>query len=291
MREKGAGRQAHPRWTGASLRRTIEGMSQPRVTTTGPFHTAQIRSGDPYELSQGHAVYCAPTGQEGAGPNGLGFLVLDSDPAVKRAGVDAGIALASNTLRAPDVAVGLEPGEGTWAKSAALALEYAGSGQDEADLRTKIRELLAGGTRWVWVVRLTGPRRVEVHERGKAVEVLGPGQVLRAPGVLRNDVPVEALYDREVAHEAALRNLLQRSGFDSIEAVREEGREEGREDGREEGAARVLAASAARRLRRALTPSELAALRALVKSRGAEGAAAAVMDADEADVVALLSGA
>jgi hypothetical protein len=145
------------------------------------------------------------------------------------------------------------------------------------------------------VVRLTGPRRVEVHERGKAVEVLGPGQVLRAPGVLRNDVPVEALYDREVAHEAALRNLLQRSGFDSIEAVREEGREagreEGREDGREEGAARVLAASAARRLRRALTTSELAALRALVKSRGAEGAAAAVMDADEADVVALLSGA
>lgn len=265
-------------------------MSQPRVTATGPFHTAQIRSGDPYELSQGHAVYCAPTGQEGAGPNGLGFLVLDSDPAVKRAGVDAGIALASNTLRAPDVAVGLEPGEGTWAKSAALALEYAGSGQDEADLRAKIRELLGGGTRWVWVVRLTGPRRVEVHERGKAVEVLGPGDVLRAPGVLRNDVPVEALYDREAAHEAALRNLLQRSGFDSVEAVREEGREEGRVEGREEGVVRVLAATAARRLHRALAETELAAVRTMVRSRGAEGAAAAVIDADEAALLALLAG-
>jgi len=54
----------------------------------GPFRADQVRSGDPHELSRGHPIVCAPTGQEGAGPNGLGFAVLDSDLAVKRAGVE-----------------------------------------------------------------------------------------------------------------------------------------------------------------------------------------------------------
>jgi hypothetical protein len=45
--------------------------------------------------------------------------------------------------------------------------------------------------------------------------------------VLRNPVPVEALYDRATAHEVTLRNLLQRKGYDGLEEVREEGREEG----------------------------------------------------------------
>lgn len=58
-----------------------------------------------------------------------------------------------------------------------------------------------------------------------------PGQTLSAPGVLENEVPVEALYDRDAAHEVALRNLLQRRGYESIEALREAGREEGREAG------------------------------------------------------------
>ncbi len=46
-------------------------------------------------------------------------------------------------------------------------VEYADTGQDEADLATKIQELLAAGTRHIWVVRLTGPRRVEIHETGR----------------------------------------------------------------------------------------------------------------------------
>ncbi|KYF47276.1 hypothetical protein BE08_24550 [Sorangium cellulosum] len=50
-----------------------------------------------------------------------------------------------------------------------------------------------------------------------------PGEELLAPGVLKNPVRVEALYDREAAHEATLRNLLQRRGYEDIEAVREEG--------------------------------------------------------------------
>ena len=54
-----------------------------------------------------------------------------------------------------------------------------------------------------------------------------PGEELVAPGTLRNPVPVEALYDRRAAHEATLRNLLQRQGYRDLEEVREEGREDG----------------------------------------------------------------
>lgn len=49
----------------------------------GPFRTDQLRSGDPYELSNGHAIRCAPAGGDGSGPNLRGGFVLDSDPAVK----------------------------------------------------------------------------------------------------------------------------------------------------------------------------------------------------------------
>jgi len=206
-------------------------MTQPK-TAPGPFRTWHLSSGDPYELSQGHAVYAAPTGHDGAGPNLRGGLVLDTDPLAPAVGVDAGIALAPDTLRAPDLAVGLGPERPGWGTVAPpLAVEYASVGQDEAALQQKIIELHAAGTRWVWVVRLIGPRRVEVHEEGQPVRVVGPGQSLTAPGVLRNAVAIEALYDREVAHEVALRNLLQRQGYESLDAVRTEGREEGREQG------------------------------------------------------------
>jgi hypothetical protein len=199
---------------------------QHRKYRRGPFKPEQLRSGDPYELSQGHPIYCAPTGRDGSGPNGLGFAVLDSDPAVRNAGVDTGLALGPDTLRAPDIAVNFEGGAGAWATQAPLAVEYAGRGRDEAELKGKIAELLAAGTRWVWVVRLVGPRRVEIHERGAAMRAVGEEASLTAPGVLGLPVPVRALYDRDAAHEVTLRNLLAARGFGSLDAVREEGREE-----------------------------------------------------------------
>ena len=213
----------------------------------GPFRQGQLRSGDPYELSQGHPVFCAPTGRDGTGPNGLGFAVLDSDPAVRAAGVDTGLALGPDSLRAPDVAVNFEGGDGTWATRAPLAVEYAGRGQDEAELKTKIAELLAAGTRWVWVVRLVGPRRVEIHEPGVAMRTVGDEATLTAPGVLELPVPVRALYDRDAAHEVTLRNLLAAKGYGSLDAVREKAREEGREEGREEEARSTLLATIAAR--------------------------------------------
>ncbi|WPL19873.1 hypothetical protein Thiowin_05020 [Thiorhodovibrio winogradskyi] len=45
--------------------------------------------------------------------------------------------------------------------------------------------------------------------------------------MLKNPLPVEALYDPQAAHEVALRNLLQRKGYASLEAVREQGKAEG----------------------------------------------------------------
>ena len=49
------------------------------------------------------------------------------------------------------------------------------------------------------------------------------GEELAAPGILRNPIPVDALYDRRVAQGVELRNLLQREGYASLDAVRAEG--------------------------------------------------------------------
>lgn len=208
----------------------------------GPFRADQLTPGDPYELSDGHPIECLPTGGRGSRANLIGGAVLDSDPAVESAGVDTGFALEPGTMRAPDVAVGNVADVPGWVAGQAppLAVEYAGAGQDEAELGTKIGQFLAAGTELVWVVRLVGPRRVEVHRRGEEPRLAYPGDALEAPGILRNPVPVAALFERDAAHEATLRNLLQRKGYPDLEAVRDAGREEGREEGqaqgREEGA-------------------------------------------------------
>lgn len=211
-----------------------------RPSERGPFRAEHVRSGDPYELSNGHPVYCAPTGGRASGPNHLGSSVVGWDPAVQEAGVDTGYTLGQGTLRAPDVAVGNVPDRPGWVKGVPeLAIEYADVGQDEEKLQEKIADLLEAGTKLLWVVRLNGPRRVEVHEPRRKVRVVLPGQLLSAPGILKNAVPVEALYDRSEAEKATLTNLLQRRGYDDLDAVlaagREEGREQGREQGREEG--------------------------------------------------------
>jgi Uma2 family endonuclease len=197
----------------------------------GPFRADQLHEGDRYELSQGHPIYCAPAGRDHAGRNLTGASVLDTDPAVEWAGVDAGFSPEPGTMRAPDIAVAppAAPGERRgWIPGVPpLAVEYAAQGQDESELQNKIADLLGNGTRLVWVVRLVGPRRVEVYAQGEPVRVLGAGEELAAPAILRNAVPVDALYDREAGHRATLRNLLQRLGYEGLDSVREEGREEG----------------------------------------------------------------
>jgi len=211
---------------------------QPRHTTQGPFRAEQIRDGDPYELSNGHPIYCLPGGREHAGRNLTGAAVIASDPDVEWAGIDAGYSPEPGTLRAPDVAVGAPGDETGWIPGApALAVEYAGLGQDEEGLQEKIADLLGAGTRLIWVVRLMGPRRVEIHAPGVPLRVVGSDDTLTAPGILRNPVPVAALYDRKTAAAAVLRNLLQGQGYASLDEVRLEGKEQGRTEGKEEGKA------------------------------------------------------
>src|SRR5438105_10174035 len=155
-----------------------------RRSSSGPITADQIRPGDPYELSNGHPILCAPQGGRGAKSNLGGGAVIFTDPAGRDAGVDVGYSPEPKALRAPDIAVGDIPDEPGWVRDVPLlAVEYADTGQDEGELREKISELLQRGTRYIWVVRLTGPRRVEVHERDRPVRLLHPGDELTAPGV------------------------------------------------------------------------------------------------------------
>jgi hypothetical protein len=181
----------------------------------GPFLAEQLKSKDPYELSEGHAIFTPPTGQRGGKANLEGGKVLGTDPAVTSAGIDAGFSAAPNALRAPDISVGNVEDAPGWAKTAPpLAVEYADVGQDEVGLRQKIRELFEAGTRYVWVVRLAQePRHVEVHEPNATMKLYRAGETLTAPGVLQNPVLVEAMWDEGAANEAALRNLLNRAGY------------------------------------------------------------------------------
>ena len=214
-------------------------MSNPqRHSSPGPFRAEHLRDGDRYELSNGHPIYCAPAGWQHAAGSVSGAQVLDSDPDIQWTGADVGISPDSASLRAPDVAVRATPpcGNQTWLTEAPpLAVEYAGQGQDERELQDKIAELLAAGTRLVWVVRLLGPQRVEVHRPDGPMKLFTASDQLEAPGVLRNPVPVRALFDREAAHEVVLRNLLQRRGYAGLNAVLDQGREQGLEEGRELG--------------------------------------------------------
>jgi Uma2 family endonuclease len=200
-------------------------------SSQGPFRADQLQDGDRYELTDGHPIYCAPSSATHANRNLSGGSVLETDPDVDWAGVDAGFAPQPGTLRAPDVAIGstalIGDSSGWIAGVPPLAVEYAAQGQDEAGLQEKISDLLGNGTHQVWVVRLVGPRRVEVYAPGQAIRVLGPGDQLQAPGLLRNPVPVEALYDRDAGHRATLRNLLQRQGYEDLDAVLAEGVAEG----------------------------------------------------------------
>lgn len=200
--------------------------AKPRVQ--GPYTADQIQSGDPYELSNGWLIECPPAGGLDSGSSVLGAAVVGSDPTVTESGVDTGYSPNPKVLRAPNVAVGNVPDTPGWVQGAPhLAIEYACADRDEAKLAAKIEDLLAMGTKLLWVVRLDDPRRVEVHRRGEPTRVAWPGEHLEAPGILKNPVLVESLYDRAAAEQATLTNLLQRQGYASLEAVRAAGRDEG----------------------------------------------------------------
>lgn len=202
-----------------------------RMLAPGPFRADQLSSGTPYELSRGHSIFCAPANSRVASLKLIGGYVIGSDPAVAAAGVDLGFSPEPGTLRSADVAVYGDPSElhsASWARTAPLlAMEYADQGGDEAELMERIGDLLQHGTRFVWVVRLAGPRRVEVYEPDQPMRVVTAEEPLIAEGVLTNPVAVDALYDPDHAEAAVFRNLLNRRGVESLEALREDSKAEG----------------------------------------------------------------
>jgi hypothetical protein len=201
----------------------------------------QVREGDYFEVSNGHRVECCPAGGRGGRANLVGASVLDTDPAVKSAAIDTGFSPNPKILRAPDIAVGDIPDAPGWVRGAPpLAVEYADTGQDEVQLQKKIKELFAASTEYVWVVRMEGPRRVEIYKNGDRMRTVDHTGVLVAPGILKNPVPVAALYDRAAAHEATLRNLLQRKGYTSLEEIEEKAIKKGRREGSKKGNQRGL---------------------------------------------------
>jgi hypothetical protein len=251
------------------------------MSAPGPWTAADIRPGEPWEISNGHRIEAMGRRKRGGAAQAAGALVIVTDPGVEFAAVEVGFSPHPQMLRVLGVAVLAEPADSEWAAIAPpLAIEYADTGQDEPELRKKIDELLAAGTRFLWVVRLAGPRRVEVHQPGREREVVLQGELLHAPGVLKNPVPVEALFDPNAARRAALRNILQREGFESLQAVWSEGHAEGHTEGRAEGRAEGHAAGEAAGRR--------AALLVLLDARGIplDDAACARIDA-QADAAVL----
>lgn len=196
----------------------------------GPTRAHEIREGSNVELSNGHVIQCMTAGMRHGGAHTAGTLaVATATVAGAETGIDVGVAWNDGkNLRAPDLSVGINIDRSGWAGTAPpLAIEYASSGQDERELEAKISELLEFGTRVIWVVRLTGPLRVEVHEPGQAMRLVNADGELAAPGILLHPVPVRALIDPSVAVETALHNLLAQKGYRSIEAIRDEGHKQG----------------------------------------------------------------
>ncbi|MBI4821911.1 MAG: Uma2 family endonuclease [Deltaproteobacteria bacterium] len=257
----------------------------------GPFTADSVSEGAPYELSNGHAIQCMPTGGRGARANLIGAAVLETDPLVTEAGVDVGYSSEAHQLRAPDVAIGNVPDEPSWVRGVPpLAVEYADRGQDDEELERKIAELLAAGTKWIWVVRLAGPRRVEVHQPGLPARLVRPGELLEAPGVLKNPVRVEELYDADAAHDAMLRNLIQRQGYTSLKEALAQAAQEGRSEGRNEGRNEAARALFLRRLGRAARPDEARMLEERLETVGAEAVQDAAVDAKGEALAAWLQG-
>jgi Uma2 family endonuclease len=236
----------------------MSGHDSKRQREQGPFRADGLEPDGYYEISRGHPVQLSPAGTRHGNANVTGALPLATDPMVVELGVDVGHELAEDTVRAPDVSVGGVPADkGGWAKGAPpLAVEYADEGTKEADLQTKIEEYFGAGSKFVWVVRLVGLRRVEVYSSPGAVVTYTGDELIEAPGILQEKLPAAALWDRRVALDVSMRNLLIRAGYKTIDQVREEGREQGIEQGIERGQLALIVAGLEAKLGRALIDGE-----------------------------------
>ncbi len=142
-------------------------------------------------------------------------LLFATDPAVEWVGTAAELTPGPRML-APGADSGSSE-ELRWISQVPpLAIELADEDRDEVDLEQKIRDLIDHGVRTVWVARLAGPRRVEVHAPGQATRSVSIERELTVSGILSRPVPALALFDREVALEQVLRHQLEQRSEGSV---------------------------------------------------------------------------
>lgn len=149
-----------------------------------------------YELAGGALVRMTPTGAEhGAVTARLG-QILTEHVVARRAGVCCGaetgfiLRRGPDVVRAPDAAfVAREriPKTGVprsyWPFAPDLAVEVVSPSDRLGDVRAKVGEYLAAGTRLVWLVE-PAARVVHVHRPRGEVQVIGVGGVLTGEDVL-----------------------------------------------------------------------------------------------------------
>jgi len=137
------------------LRAQAGGTSAHPCRGAGPLHADQLRTKDPYEISTGHVIRCLPTDGDSGWTITAGVRALTSDPAVEEVGVDVGYSPTRQTLHAPGISIGDVPDRpGGVTRVPSLVVECAGTHQDDDGLEAKICELLAAGTRVIYLVRL-----------------------------------------------------------------------------------------------------------------------------------------
>jgi len=195
-----------------------------RIDHVGPLRAHNIREGEPYEVFNGHLIYCLPNDGPLGSAHSAGALVLSASvvlPFVTM--IDVGFTWnAGRYLLAPDLSVGLSnPENPGWSVTPPMiAVEYVDDRKEADYLPQKVAALLEFGARSFWVVRLTSPVSVEIHEPQVPSRIMHADGVLTAPGILEGELPVGSLIDPELAMETALRNILAKKNKRSHEEGR-----------------------------------------------------------------------
>ena len=151
---------------------------------------------DKYELVEGVPIRMAPTGgEQGAVTVRIGRMLdeyVEAHGLGIRSGAETGFILrrGPDVVRAPDaafIAKARIPEAGIptayWPFAPDLAVEVVSPSDRLSDVRTRIAESFAAGTRLVWVVEPT-TRTVHVHRSADAMQTLGGDDVLSGEDVI-----------------------------------------------------------------------------------------------------------
>ena len=192
-----------------------------------------------------------------------------------RAAVDMLTRSKKETDAAPDVSVfseGADPVTGG-RRLEEVAFEVCDT-ESEQHVTAKVRALSMRGVRRLFYIRVSD-RAVHEWQRASGSWARLDDDAVIEDRCFRVPIPVRALADQVLADDTVARALIAAGNRVIVGAVRES-----REEGREEGRVEVFALQCSRRLGRALTDDERAALRKKLVAVGAEAVDSAMIDLD-----------